>query len=385
MNSRTFIIASVVIGLAGVVLGFAFLQKSGRQKIVQRQKELEDRVEKVTEPMTSSIRNFNPVIPPRPKQRSGQREPVGVEEKPERQGAPKAVVASLTIFAGDPPPAKAPQREPKGDYAPAFRLVKCQLVNTVDSSNITTPIIGLVTDDLWWNGKIIIRADSEVHGVANVDRVRERVASNGEFTFVLNEPDGTGRELVVHGMVLDMEKDDNLDSYGITDGSAGLRGDVIRTANSDLIKLYAASLISGIAGAFSSGANGVLGNRVYTNNSSLGMSALQGAVINPAVGGTQSVLDRYAEQIGSSIERDGFFVRVPAGKQFYVYCTEAIDLSKAIVAADDVRLAREDADFAKRQQRSEVRRALPVNPYELINPLLPALGQILNNTSNTNK
>jgi hypothetical protein len=56
MNSRTFIIASVVIGLAGVVLGFAFLQKSGRQKIVQRQKELEDRVEKVTEPMTSSIR-----------------------------------------------------------------------------------------------------------------------------------------------------------------------------------------------------------------------------------------------------------------------------------------------------------------------------------------
>jgi hypothetical protein len=381
MNSRTFITVAVVIGLAGVVLGFAFLQKGGQQKIVRRQKELEDAVGKVTEPMTSSIRNFNPVIPPKPRQRSGQREPVGVEEKLERQEAPKTVVASLTIFAGDPQPAKAPQREPKGDYAPAFRLVKCQLVNTVDSSNITTPIIGLVTDDLWWNGKIIIRADSEVHGVANVDRVRERIASNGEFTFVLNESDGSGRELVVHGMVLDMEKDDNLDSYGITDGSAGLRGDVIRTANSDVIKLYAASLISGIAGAFSSGANGVLGNRVYTNNSSLGMSALQGAVINPAVGGTQSVLDRYAEQIGSSIERDGFFVRVPAGKQFYVYCTEAIDLSKAVVAADDVRVAREDADFAKRQQRSEVRRALPVNPYELINPLLPALGQIINNTN----
>jgi hypothetical protein len=34
--------------------------------------------------------------------------------------------------------------------------------------------------------------------VANVDRVRERIASNGEFTFVLNEPDGSGRELVVH-------------------------------------------------------------------------------------------------------------------------------------------------------------------------------------------
>jgi hypothetical protein len=332
--------------------------------------------------MTSSIRNFNPVAPPRPRQRPAQRESVDFEEKLQHLEAPKTVVASLTIFAGDPQPLKPPQREPKGDYAPAFRLVKCQLVNTVDSSNITTPIIGLVTDNLWWNGRIVIRAASEVHGVANVDRVRERIASNGEFTFVLNEPDGSGRELVVHGMVLDMEKDENLDSYGITDGSAGLRGDVIRTANNDLIKLYTASLISGLAGAFSSGTNGVLGNRVYTNNSSLGMSALQGAVVNPAAGATQSVLDRYAEQIGSSIERDGFFVRVPAGKQFYVYCTEAIDLSKAVVAADDVRLARDEVDFAKSQQRSEVRRAMPANPYELVNPLLSALGQ---NIKNTNK
>ena len=381
MNSRTFISAAVVIGVAGLVLGFALLQKGGHQKIVQRQKELEVGVGKVTEPMTSSIRNFNPVLPPKPRQRQGQRVQMGVEDNLERQEAPKTVVASLTIFAGDPQPDKAPQREPKGDYAPAFRLVKCQLVNTVDSSNITTPIIGLVTDDLWWNGKIIIRAESEVHGVANVDRVRERIAGNGEFTFVLNEPDGSGRELVVHGMVLDMEKDDTLDSYGITDGSAGLRGDVIRTANSDLIKLYAASLVSGIAGAFSSGANGVLGNRVYTNNSSLGMSALQGAVINPAVGGTQTVLDRYAEQIASSIERDGFFVRVPAGKQFYVYCTEAIDLSNAVVAADDVRVARADAEFAKSQQRSEVRRALPVNPSDVINPLLPAIDEIMKNAN----
>jgi Bacterial conjugation TrbI-like protein len=215
--------------------------------------------------------------------------------------------------------------------------------------------------------------------VANIDRVRERIASNGEFTFVLNEPNGLGRELVIKGMALDMEKDDQMDSYGITDGSAGLRGDVIRTANADVIKLYAASLISGIAGAFSTGTNGILGNRVFTNNQSLGLSALQGGVINPAAGGTQSVLDRYAEQIGSSIERDGFFVRVPAGKQFYVYCTEAIDLAKAKVAADDERVAREDADFKKQQERSQVRRALPVNAYELLNPLFPAI-DLLNNS-----
>src|SRR6516225_10835061 len=329
--------------------------------------------------MTSSIRNFAPVYPVKPKPRFIQREArTAVEMQDHHENSPP-LSSSLTIFAADPQPRKADSRGPKGDYAPAFRLIKCQLVNTVDSSNTTTPIIGLVTDDLWWNGKLIIRANSEVHGVANVDRVRERIASNGEFTFVLNEPSGVGRELVLRGIALDMEKDDAMDSYGITDGSAGLRGDVIRTANADVIKLYAASLINGVAGAFSTGTNGILGNRVFTNNASLGLSALQGGVINPVAGGTQSVLDRYAEQIASSIERDGFFVRVPAGKQFYVYCTEAIDLAKAKVAADDERVAREDADFKKQQERSEVRRALPVNAYELLNPLLPAI-DLLNNS-----
>jgi hypothetical protein len=260
-------------------------------------------------------------------------------------------------------------------------MIKCQLVNTVDSSNVTTPIIGLVSEDVWWNGKVIIRANSEVHGIANVDTVRERIAANGEFTLILNEPSGDGRELVMKGMVLDMEHDDRVDSYGITDGSAGLRGDVIRTANNDVVKLYAASLISGIAGAFSSSGSGLLGNRVFTNSNSIGLSALQNGVVNPASGGTQAVLDRYASQIASSIERDGFFIRVPAGKQFYLYCLEAIDLDRAKIAADDERVARDEADFQKKKLREEVRRALPVDPSELVSPMLPALGTSNHNTN----
>jgi len=378
MNARTTVVASVVFIFCGAIIGLAVFKRGGQRKIAERQEKLERDIENITQPMTSSIRNFAPVFPVKPKRRIPQRESSASIEMQDHRDNPPLAAPSITIFAADPQPSKPVDRSPKADYAPAFRLIKCQLVNTLDSSNTTTPIIGLVTDDLWWNGKLIIRANSEVHGVANVDRVRERIASNGEFTFVLNEQSGMGRELVIRGIALDMEKDDLMDSYGITDGSAGLRGDVIRTANNDVIKLYAASLLSGIAGAFSSGANGLLGNRVYTNNNSLGLSALQGAVINPTVGGTQSVLDRFADQIASSVERDGFFVRVPSGKQFYVYCTEAIDLSKAVVAADDERTARGDADLAK-QQREIVRRALPANSAELINPLLPAFESIINN------
>jgi hypothetical protein len=95
-------------------------------------------------------------------------------------------------------------------------------------------------------------------------------------------------------------------------------------------------------------------------------------------GGTQGVLDRYADQILKSIERDGFFVRVPAGKQFYLYCSEAIDLSHAKIGADDERDARTEADLEKKA-RDQVRRALPVDTASLLNPLLPALNSINNN------
>jgi hypothetical protein len=365
-----------VLSMAGTFL-YALMQKGGPQKIAERQSEVVRDVGKVTEPMTSSIRNFNPVVtaPSKPKVTPRQ---VSLSRAPDPEATPNDFVStSISIFAVEPQ-SERPSRGPKGDYAPAFRLVKCQLVNTVDSSNLTTPIIGLVAEDLCWNGRVIIRANSEVHGTASVDRVRERIASDGEFTFVLNEPDRRGRELVVKGLVLDMERDPEYDTYGITDGSAGLRGDVIRTANGDVIKLYAASLISGMSSAVSSGSSGILGNRVYTNNSSLGLSALQGGVINPIAGGTQGVLDRYSDQILKSIERDGFFVRVPAGKQFYVYCSEAVDLSRAKIGADDERDARAQSDLEKKA-RDQVRRALPVDTAGLLNPLLPALNSINQN------
>jgi hypothetical protein len=378
MNKRTLMLGAVgILSVAGTFL-YALMQKGGPQKIADRQTQVMRDAGKVTEPMTSSIRNFNPVITvsPRPKVTP---QPVSLTRVSDPGVTPSTQLsASITILAADPQGERPSPRGPKGDYAPAFRLVKCQLVNTVDSSNLTTPIIGLVAEDLCWNGKVIIRTNSEVHGIASVDRVRERIASDGEFTFVLNEPDRRGRELVIKGLALDMERDSEYDTYGITDGSAGLRGDVIRTANNDVVKLYAASLISGMAGAVSSGSSGILGNRVYTNSSSLGLSALQGGVINPIAGGTQGVLDRYADQILKSIERDGFFVRVPAGKQFYVYCSEAIDLSRAKVGADDERDARAQADLEKKA-RDQVRRALPVDTAGLLNPLLPALNSINNN------
>ena len=50
------------------------------------------------------------------------------------------------------------------EFLPFGRLIPCELVITVDSSRIATPIIGMVTEDQWENGNLIIPAGAEVHG-----------------------------------------------------------------------------------------------------------------------------------------------------------------------------------------------------------------------------
>ncbi len=212
----------------------------------------------------------------------------------------------------------APTKESKKlseDFAPFGRLIPCELVITVDSSSIQTPIVGLVTEDIFHHGQLIIPAGTEVHGSAKVDRARERIASNGRWTLVWQ----TGQELNVSGLALDHECDPDTVDWGITDGSAGLRGKLLKTDNLAEVKLYVATLLSGAAAAFT--------EKQVSPFGTYALPSLQNAPLL----GAQSVLDRYAQQILQTIERDGFYVRVPAGKQFYLYVTQTIDEDDAKV------------------------------------------------------
>ena len=188
----------------------------------------------------------------------------------------------------------------------------------MDSSSINTPVIGLVTENVYHHGHLIIPVGTEVHGSAQVDRVRERIASDGRWTLVWQ----TGEELRVSGLALDREKDADNDGWGITDGSAGLRGRLIKRDELAEIKMFAATLLSGAAEAFT--------EKQATAFGSFAVPSLTNAPLQ----GAQSVLDRYANQIQQSIERDGFYVRVPAGKQFYLYVTQTMDRADAKIGGD---------------------------------------------------
>ena len=46
---------------------------------------------------------------------------------------------------------------------------------------------------------------------------------------------------------------------------------------------------------------------------------------NAAVAGGQAVLEQFAGRIAKELERNGVYIQVPAGKQFYVYPRQVID------------------------------------------------------------
>ena len=227
--------------------------------------------------------------------------------------------------AREPAPVPEPLVNPKDAFAPYGRMLQCELVTTVDSSNISTPVVGLVTRDLYWNKKLLIPANSEVHAIAKADRSRNRIAVEGRWAVVLAKggiyPEGS--ELLLEGVALDMDKAADGSTFGLTDGSAGLRGTVLTNEDGlNTIKLFTATFLAGAS-------DGVTDRQ--TN--AFGQSQVVPSVRSGALQGSREVMERYAERILELIERDGAYVRVPAGKQFYVYVRQPVLMRNAKLGA----------------------------------------------------
>jgi len=239
-------------------------------------------------------------------------EPTKILPEPRRPESPPLPQAPIALFADS----TAGVTEPKtlgSIYAPFGRLIPCETVITVDSSSIQTPIVGLITEDVYHDGRLVIPAGTEVHGTAQSDRKRERIASGATWTLVWQ----TGEEIRLRAIALDREFSGDQEGWGITDGSAGLRGRIIKSDDLAEIKLFAATLLSGAASALTEKETTILGT---IDSRSLNNAPLKGA---------QDVLKIYAQRILDAIQRDGFYVRIPTGKQFYLYVLQTIDRSEA--------------------------------------------------------
>ena len=318
--------------LLAALAGYLIHRSSAREKARATQL-TQVEVQEVSPLRESILRAGKPLKLPAPsvinsnddRQSASAGEPAGISrsrsargERAEKQSA-RPRVLPINLFGATTSNAGPPLSK---TYAPFGRLIPCQTVITIESSKLDTPVIGLVTEDVWHGGELVIPAGTEVHGRASLDRARERVAVSGKWVVVWR--DGSplnGTELVLSGIALDRAKDESTGEFGLRDGSAGLLGALLKTDDWQEIKLFASTFLAGFAGGMqelqnqSTGLGGVVQVPVASSRT----AALQG---------TSDVLNAYAKQIQETIARDGFYVRVPAGKQFYLYVTETIDQAK---------------------------------------------------------
>ncbi|MDI1335793.1 MAG: TrbI/VirB10 family protein [Lacunisphaera sp.] len=215
----------------------------------------------------------------------------------------KPAIPPLTLYA-----AAATDQTVAKITAPAGRMIPCETVITLESNRLDTPVVGLVTEDVWDHGHLLIPAGAEVHGRATLDRVRERLSAQGNWTVCWRQPRPV--EIRLEATALERSAD------ALRDGAAGLQGQVMRSTNDRELKLFAATFLAAATSAL---------QEQRPSAGLLGESALPAATArNATLAGTGAVLRDYAQQLRESIARDGFYLRVPAGKPFTLYVTQPL-------------------------------------------------------------
>lgn len=282
--------------------------------------------------LSPAVKAVMPVALPKVFTRDGSRvqpPPAPLPNSPLPAGSPRPVAATAPVAPPKPQPLPlalfAPasaSEKPERLFAPFGRMIPCETVVALESNRLETPVVGLVTEDVWHAGRLIVPAGAEVHGRASTDRTRGRLAATGAWTLVWRTagPDN-GAQLRVEGIALDRDFDRTDGRWGEHDGTAGLRGTILRTDDLREIKLFAATFLATATAALQD---------TRSTAGLLGETTVPVATArNASLAGTNAILREYAQQIRDSIARDGFYLRVPAGKPFYLYITETLERSRA--------------------------------------------------------
>ncbi len=223
--------------------------------------------------------------------------------------------------AGKQAASPTPVPDPKL-YLPRATLIPCGLILTVDSSSRDTPVLGEVTQDVkafGGTGQVVIPAGTLVAGFASPARVRDRIEVKGSWDFIFKN----GKEYEFRGVACDRIYDYNSGRYGLTDGSAGLHGTLLFTERYAELKAFGAAALAGVAQSFQT----VQGNYYGGGNN------LQHTPENAGLQGLSNVMELMVQKYMSANDGDETYVRVPAGKEFYVYCESVIEPDQASIGA----------------------------------------------------
>ena len=254
------------------------------------------------------------------------------EIPPEVQKTLLAVPRPLSLYPPAPAAAPGPASAPpvSSRYLPFGTLIPCKLVNSVDSNADGTPVVAVVLADMrnldeQGVSQLVVPAGTlAILESTAPGRERDRIAADGNWVFVWRTRDeNNGMELPVNGRALAREFDATTGLYGQGDGRAGLRGIVIENLEAKRINAAAQAAIQG----------GLAAAKEYDVTS----NSLTGQIIrnplptlrNALLGSGEAYAQQYADQIRQQVEREGAYVQVRAGTEFYIFPRETVDLRNA--------------------------------------------------------
>ena len=215
-------------------------------------------------------------------------------------------------------------------YAPFGRLLDCKLVNTLESNVDGTPLIAIVIQDLWWTNakgerKLIIPAGTEVHGKMG-QCVRNRMMCSGNFVLVWQiTSDQVGLELQLQGRILEKSNQaGDKTKATITDMAAGIPGRVMNNDNLNEMLQYTMAFAQGLSAGFQT-------KNTYDNGSTI-VSQNDGTTKTALAAAFESLSNVALENITDKISKESYYIRVPAGTEFYLYIEQVTNIEKAAIA-----------------------------------------------------
>jgi hypothetical protein len=255
-----------------------------------------------------------------PKRPAGKSKPV-VFHSARRQNynnaAVKPYVPPIGLYTANPssiPP------NPEDQSAPYGQLLRCELAQTVMTSNLQTPVIAMVTEPLWWNGKEVIPAGVVVHGVAASSPMRDRVGTGNKWVLVWpHRNEWNGKKLVLNAIALACDRTES--AWAKIDGSAGIKGDVISNEDQKRMYAYMASFISGLGEGMVSESEDTTGSTTTKTTGGTFADALGKAF--------QKSASDISDQLFKELSQSMFYVEARAGTEFYLYITQDIYISEA--------------------------------------------------------
>jgi hypothetical protein len=231
------------------------------------------------------------------------------KEEPKRQEQPKKPAFPELVQVQSSPSMKPFSAHPPKVFAPRGTLIKAALVITLETNNNGTPVLGMVTEDVYFQGNLIVPAGTQVMAASAQDsKIRDRVDIRGAFTFIWTD----GSEYVINGIALDHQPLPD-GTFGLLDGSPGIRGRIMKSDEYIELKILVSEALQGIMRSQQDQFQSIYG-LVPTNSS-------KNAALGAGTGGASA----YSNLLVQKMENDTNYVQVPAGTSFYIYTLDVFE------------------------------------------------------------